>query len=117
MAKVSSKCLPSDAAAPLGAEAMTCMHPVSPPTATPPPRSKPAWTQTARKAGPCGVTPLLGIGVLGDASHPLARDTALECSQSQKQLLACSRMCARLPQSCLPDSETGCRLPLSSSGK
>lgn len=38
MAKVSSKCLPSDAAAPLGAEAMTCMHPVSPPTATPPPQ-------------------------------------------------------------------------------
>lgn len=68
MAKVSSKCLPSDAAAPLGAEAMTCMHPVSPPPWDPPSPSKPAWTQTARKAGLCGVTPLLGIGVLGDAS-------------------------------------------------
>lgn len=67
---------------PRGAQAVTCMHPASPPW---PPPSEPPFTQTADQGLLYEVIPLLGIRVRGEARDPPAWDKALEHPLRQKQ--------------------------------
>lgn len=115
MAKVPSPCRPGDTDSPPpepGCDMYAPRVPRGPPPAS---RRSPRSHRRQGKASHVQGTPHLGTRVLGAAGGAPARDRALEPSEAQAAPPPVGA-CVRPAGPCLPDSQTGCRLPLQSGG-